>query len=221
MATPSYVKLPPPRQLTQNETLDSLDHWKSIFRSFFRRDSIFRQFLESDCEWDPSREHYGLTDKNGMKAKDRKDALIDFLNNLAGFLPHSYLTPKLIQNTKSLEECWGIIEEHYNVQISSETLLDFESMRKEPAENYRQFYERLLQHCRLHLAPEKAKVDNLKNTKKDEMSISIMNFVALQWLRKIDPQLILIVKTEFSTDLRSGDQLASLVPRIAPNIDSI
>ena len=221
MATPSYVKLPPPRQLTQNETLDSLDHWKSIFRSFFRRDSIFRQFLESDCEWDPSREHYGLTDKNGMKAKDRKDALIDFLNNLAGFLPHSYLTPKLIQNTKSLEECWGIIEEHYNVQISSETLLDFESMRKEPAENYRQFYERLLQHCRLHLAPEKAKVDNLKNTKKDEMSISIMNFVALQWLRKIDPQLILIVKTEFSTDLRSGDQLASLVPRIAPNIDSL
>ena len=59
-------------------------------------------------------------------------------------------------------------------------LLDFESMKKEPAENYRQFYERLLQHYRLHLAPENAKIDNLKNTKKDEMSISVRNFVPLQ-----------------------------------------
>ena len=43
LAMATFVKLPPPRQLTQNESLDSLDHWKSIFRSYFRRDSIFRQ----------------------------------------------------------------------------------------------------------------------------------------------------------------------------------
>ena len=48
-----------------------------------------------------------------------------------------------------------------------------------------------------------------------------MNFVALQWLRKIDIQLIKIVKTEYSTELRSGQQLAALVPRIAPNIDPL
>ena len=45
MAT--YVKVPPPpSQLTQNETLESLDHWKSIFRNYFRCDSIFKQFLK-------------------------------------------------------------------------------------------------------------------------------------------------------------------------------
>ena len=217
MAT--FVKLPPPRQLTQSETLDSLDHWKSIFRNYFRRDSMFKQFL--NCEWDPARDNYGLEATDEMTAEERKDALIDFLSNLAGFLPHSYLTSKLVEDTKSLKACRRIIEEHYNVQVTPETLLDFESIRKSPDENYRQFYEKLLQHCKLHLAPKDAEVDNLKNDTNDKMSISIMNFVALQWLRKIDIQLIKIVKTEYSTELRSGQQLAALVPRIAPNIDPL
>ena len=34
-------------------------------------------------------------------------------------------------------------------------------------------------------------------------------------------QIIQIVKTEYSTELRSNEQLAHLVPRIAPNIDSL
>ena len=114
MAT--FVKLPPPRQLNQNETLDSLDHWKSIFRNYFRRDSVFKQFLESSCTWDPTNtDTYGLEEKYGMSPEERKDALIDFLSNLAGFLPHSYLTSKLKDTTKSLSDCWDIIEEHYNV----------------------------------------------------------------------------------------------------------
>ena len=220
MAT--FVKLPPPRQLTQSETLDSLDHWKSIFRNYFRRDSVFKQFLESSCKWDPSvPDTYNLEAKDGMSPEERKDALIDFLSNLAGFLPHSYLTSKLRDNTKCLGDCWNIIEEHYNIKVSSETLLDFESIKKDPAENYRQLYERLLQHCKLHLAPAKATVDTLTNTSDDKMSISIMNLVALQWLRKINPQLIQIVKTEYATELRSTTQLAALVPRIAPNIDAL
>ena len=49
----------------------------------------------------------------------------------------------------------------------------------------------------------------------------MMNFVALQWLRKIDQQLIKIIQTEYSTELRAGTQLAALVPRIAPNITSL
>ena len=202
MAT--YVKLPPPRQLTQNETLDSLEHWKSCFRNYFRRDSIFKTFLSTECTWDPSHPTYALKDTEDMRANERKDALIDFLNNLAGFLPNSYLTTKLEKDTKCLADCWNLIEEHYNVKVTSETLLDFETLKKDTAENHRQFYERLLQHASLHLAPAGAKVGNIQIENKEEISISIMNFVALQWLRKTDQQLIQIVKTEYSTELRSG-----------------
>ena len=55
------------------------------------------------------------------------------------------------------------------------------------------------------------------------MTISLMNHVALQWLwlRKIDPKLVNIIRTEYSSELRRGDQLSALVPIIAPNIDSL
>ena len=218
MAT--YVKLPPPRQLTQKESLDSLDHWKAIFRSYFRRDSVFKQFFATNMTWNPTLANFGLSAENDMTASERCDALKDFLNTLAGFLPHSYLTAKLL-NTHKLEDCWNIIEEHYNVNVTSETFLDFENIKKNPEENYRQFYERLLQHSRLHLAPVNAEVGKIVNTEDDKMTISLMNHVALQWLRKIDVQLIQTVKTEYSTELRSNEQLAHLVPRIAPNIDSL
>ena len=209
-----FVKSPPPRPLSQQETLDSLNHWKTLFRNYYRRDSIYKKFLASGFRWTTDLD-YGFSDRtdddgNVVETKvAQKENLEDFLHTLAGFLPHSYLTDKIVRGSKSLEECWNIIYEHYNVQITQETFLDFESLKKEPAENYRQFYEKLLQHSRLHLA------DN------DSMTTSLMNHVALQWLRKIDPKLVNIIRTEYSTELRRGDQLSALVPIIAPNIGSL
>ena len=215
------VKCPPPRPLTQQETLDSLNHWKTLFRNYFKRDSIYKSFLATNFTWDPSQINYGLTAVGTDTAATRKENLEDFLYTLAGFLPHSYLTDKIVKDTKSLQQCWNIIYEHYNVQVTQETFLDFESLKKEPSENYRQFYEKLLQHSRLHLAGVGAKSEHITNTSEDTMTISLMNHVALQWLRKIDPKLVNIIRTEYSTELRRGDQLSALVPRIAPNIDSL
>ena len=217
----SFVKTPPPRQLSQQETLDSLDHWKNLFRNFYRRDSSFKQFLARGASWNFSQLHYGLQAENEQEPEERAEDLTDFLNNLAGFLPNSYLTKKILEDTTCLQDCWNLIYEHYNVLVSPITFLDFEAIKKEPAENYRQLYERLLQHVRLHLAPVGAKAENLVNSKDDTLTVSLMNLVAVQWLRKCDPSLIEIVKTEYSTELRNGEQIAALVPRIAQNIDSL
>ena len=48
-----------------------------------------------------------------------------------------------------------------------------------------------------------------------------MNFVALDWLNKINPNIVGIVKTEYSRELREDTQLAELVPRIANNVDAL
>ena len=116
---------------------------------------------------------------------------------------------------------WNVIHDHYGVQVTSESLLDFESMYKQTGETHRQFYERLLQHVKQHLAPAGVKVEQLTTTSADKMSVSMMNMVALQWLRKIDQSLIKIVRTEYSKELRNNIQLADLVPRISLNIDSL
>ena len=100
-------------------------------------------------------------------------------------------------------------------------MLDFELINKTAEETHRQFYERLLQHTRQNLDPANAKVESYSNVAADKMSISLMNMVTLQWLRKTNPALLKIIKTEYSTELRSNTQFAELVPRIAPNIDSL
>ena len=166
---------------------------------------------------------YGFGDNEdiGLTAAQLAEELSDLLNTLTGYFPYSYLTEKILLNTKCWLDVWKIISDHYSVHVNSETLLDFESIHKQEEETYRQFYERLLQHVKHHLAPAKVKVEMLVNSTADTMTISLMNFVALQWLRKVDPALINIIKTEYSTDLRANVQLAHLVPRIAPNIDSL
>ena len=113
------------------------------------------------------------------------------------------------------------MRDHYNVQVNGETMLDFEGLHKLSEETYRQFFERLLQHTRQHLAPADAKVEGIKMDSADKMTISLMNLVALQWLRKINPSLIDIIKTEYGKDLRNNVQLSSLVPQIAPNVESL
>ena len=95
-------------------------------------------------------------------------------------------------------------------------------MYRENGESHRQFFERLLQHTRQHLAPANVKVEQINTGATAEtMSVLLMNMVAVQWLRKTDPNLIKIVRTEYSTDLRNNVQLAALVPRIAPNVESL
>ena len=217
-------RTPPPRQLGAKETLESLSHWRTTFRTFYKKDDTYRIFFKSTAAWNYHETNFGqAAETEGEKRTpgDLKEDLTDLLNTLAGYLPHSYLTDKILKSTKNWEEVWTVIYDHYNVQVTSESLLDFEDLHKLAEETHRQFYERLLQHTKQHLAPKNVKVETHTNTEDDKMSISLMNMVALQWLRKTHKSLIHIVRTEYSTELRSNVQLADLVPRIAPNIDPL
>ena len=129
-------KVPIPRQLAEKETFESLKHWKTCFRSFYRRDSYFAFFLRSNTKWDSSKEYYGFTDSteaDGLKrtAIDLNDDLIAFLNIISGFLPYSYVKERFVQSTNCLEDVWNILDEIYDAQISSSSLLDFAGIKKQ------------------------------------------------------------------------------------------
>ena len=88
------VRNPPPRMLTTNKTLHSLNHWRTSFRTYHRRDGYFK------ATWSNSAlNQYGQTaDMNGTviirTAADKGEDLQDFLNTLAGYLPFPYLKKK-------------------------------------------------------------------------------------------------------------------------------
>ena len=222
------VRNPPPRMLTTNETLHSLNHWRTSFRTYYRRDGYFKAFLLPDATWTNSaRNHYGQTeDTNGTvvtrTAADKGEDLQDFLNTLAGYLPFPYLTEKIVKGSANLNNVWDIIYDHYGINVTSESLLDYASLKLNDGETYRQFFDRLLSHARLHLPKADITVDGINTgTAGESMTVSLMNFIAVDWLQKINPHLISIVKIEYSKDLRENVQLAELVPRIASNIDAM
>ena len=80
------VRNPPPRMLTANETLHSLNHWRTSFRTYYRRDGYFKAFLLPDATWTNSANtNYGQdADMNGTTvirtAADKGEDLQDFLN---------------------------------------------------------------------------------------------------------------------------------------------
>ena len=116
------VRNPPPRMLTLTETLHSLNHWKTCFRTYYRRDTYFKGFLLPTVQWDPSATNYGLrADIQGEQvvrsAEDKCEDLKDFLNTLVGYLPFPYLTEKIVNASRNLQEIWEVIYEHYGLNI--------------------------------------------------------------------------------------------------------
>ena len=102
MAQQLQVRNPPPRMLTEKETLQSLNHWKTAFRTYYRRDSYYKCFLLPAAVWDHDADNYGQTpDMAGANvvrtAEDKAGDLEDFLNIIAGYLPFPYLTQKIVK----------------------------------------------------------------------------------------------------------------------------
>ena len=192
------VRNPPPRMLTMTETLHSLNHWKTAFRTYYRRDAYFKAFLLPNAVWDSTAANYGQTaDTNGTvttrTAADKGEGLKGFLNTMVGYLPITYLTEKIVSGTTKLQNVWDIVYEHYGINVTSESLLDYTSIKQGEGKTYRQFFDRLLSHARLHLPKAGITIDRISSGAGKQMTISLMNFVAMNWLQKINPRLVHIV----------------------------
>ena len=95
------AKVPYPRQLTAAETLDTLSHWKSHVRNYFRRDDNLKEFFARTSTWNPSVNDFGF---RGEESATKADALEGLLDTIAGFMPGPYLTAQITKQTKSMED---------------------------------------------------------------------------------------------------------------------
>ena len=216
------AKIPLPRHLGDTETIHSLDHWKTTFYNYYRRDAYFGGFLSSDASWNPDEVDFGFvreTEGVGRSPTDKAADLKAFLDLLASYLPHSYLTDRFKTSTRCIKDVWTTIAEIYGAEISSESLLDFSHLKKEHNETPRQFFEKL--HCYIsrHLTKADVKVEGFASGTGDVMTISMLNMVVITWLEKMDKRLVDMVKLEYATELRKGETLFALMPRIAKSVD--
>ena len=77
-----------PRRLEQKETLQSLNHWKSVFRNYYRRCSYYGLFLLPSTTWDNSPTRgFTSAEESGLK-RDIPTLIADldgFLDCVASF----------------------------------------------------------------------------------------------------------------------------------------
>ena len=211
--------VPPPRKLEQKETLDTLDHFKRTVRLFYKRETSFSKFFKPGVAWNFTTPNYGL---EGDEAEEDADNLEDLLNAISDHLPFPYLSGRIIQETKNLQDVWDIFYQHYGCNPTQQSFLDYAEFKKGHTESYLTFYERLIHHQRTHLAPVGAAVGTgTANSAADKLTVSMQNMIAMDWLTRISPNLVGIVKTEFAVELKGGTQLASLVPRIANSMEAL
>ena len=225
-AQTTHIRMKEPRRLENKETCQSLQQWKMQFRQYVKQDDHYRTFIASDVGWNPHEVNYGFSaEQTGLKrtASILKDDCQDFLHTLATFLPHGYLSDKIVTTATSFNKAFEIIEEHYGLLPTQESFMELESFTKQSGESYRQFYERILAYVRQHSkSDENVMVEGVScQAGGDKISVSHANLITLMWLRKIHPELISIIKTEYSMELRDNKPLASLVPRISVNIDNL
>ena len=102
------VRNPPPRQLNKKETLETLTHWETTFKTFYKRDESYKCFFKPNMKWNPSEAYYGLQDENEGSNPRKRDELCedlkDLLHTFAGYLPHSYLTEKILKS-----QSWSMV----------------------------------------------------------------------------------------------------------------
>ena len=115
----------------------------------------------------------------------------------------------------------GRLSTPIGVEPTQISFLQYAQIKKKQDESPLTFYERICHHARAHLAPVGATRNGERNTEADSFTISHENHVALDWIRLLDPNLMDIVQTEFSTELKEGTQLCELVLKIAHNFPSL
>ena len=213
-------KVPYPRQLTKHETLDSLSHWVTSVRNYFRRFPDYAEFFKRTCLWTHSA-NYGFS---GTDAPDKADNLEALLDTIASFLPGPYITHQITKTATSTQSVFDIIFDHYGVKPSPSSFLDSDSIKMEKDDRYIDFYDKLVYHSINHLCTKGTDGGPSAGGElraDDNLTLSHRNLIALDWLRRINPSLIKSVKLEYSKDFKSGKPLASLVKDISENIDSL
>ena len=186
------TKQPMPRQLGANENMRTLRHWRGTVRNYYRLCDINGYFLNETLTWDPADPVYNLAaETTGLKRDPAllKQDLVAFLETIGGYLPHAYVTESLVSGTTSIKDVWGVIEGLYGAEITPASFLSLNNFKRETEESHKQFYERLVDHCRQHLVSDDIKIEG-RATASDKLTPLTLNLVAIMWMNKIHPKLL-------------------------------
>ena len=223
-------RLNPPRDVTMDESRESLTNWMAATENFVARDDGMARFVARGATWDPNQRdngNYGFV-AEGQNTKLRRTApelaaaLERFFTTISGFFPFNFLS-RQFQLSTSWASMKQMVYIAFNFQLNSASLLKSEEvLKRSDGENYYIFYQRVLDYFYQHLAGPNINVAGYNTgAGGDAMNLSMNNLIAMLWLDKVDRRLSKLVQIEYGSELRNGTQLVALVSRIANDMPSL
>ena len=213
-----------PRKLEQTESLQSLNHWQIVVKNYFRRCPYYSYFLAPGLKWDNSQNRgFTVDEETGLKRSPASLAsdLEGFLSTIGTYLPFDYVTEKLISETTDLDSVWALIYEIYDAELVTGNYLDYAFMSRENGETYRNYYNRLVGFTRQHLPKKSVTAEGVSCPPAGEqLTVALLDNIAIHWLLSIDKKLISIVRTEFASELKTK-RLSEMIKPIATCIDDL
>ena len=211
------------RTLTTNESVSSLEAWKSNILYGLRLNEDFREYLEENFVFgrktkaSPSRRLVDICRKEKVKegdpptereilvivkSKEERSVEVELLlEQIANYCPH---VPRsdLVKDCGSLKEVWKTIRSFYNKQLTGSSLNNIWNIRRELDETPQALYARIKQ----------LYIDNLLTTdglthvdgkvdEDEELSPTLLNTIILHWLQLLHPGLRDIVTQRFLIQL--------------------
>ena len=213
-----------PRKLEQQESLQTLNQWRTVIKNYFRRCQYYSFFLQPGVNWNNEiNRGFTTNEQTGLKRTPAQLAsdLEGFLECLGSYLPFDYVPEKLLQETSNMTTVWSIIYEIYDVELTTSHYLDYATMSRNPQETYRNYYNRLVGFVRQHLPQNRIEAEGIQSPQTGEtLTIGLLDAIAVHWLLSIDRRLVSIIKTEFASDLKVK-RLSQIIRTIAVNIDEL
>ena len=217
--------------LTKHETITSFENWRQNLEYSLSLDSSFSPFLIPGTTWLPKSRENPLRgfedDGSAIAAENRrtavqKSAQLDLmLGQIANFCP--VIARNTITKTSiSLGHIWQNIRLHFGFQTSGAHFLDLAGISQGSEERPEDLYQRLLAFVSDNLLKPEFGISHHGQvpTEEEELSPTLENFIVLQWLRLLHPNLPSLVKQRYGPELRSRT-LASLKPEISQALDSL
>ena len=100
--TSAVMRLPKPRDLTDKETADSLEHWITQFTVYIQRDTYMNPFLTRT--WNPAAQHRAQAVNGDISAEDMSAYNILFLK----LIPLLGSNKKITQKNFKLQNNTGL-----------------------------------------------------------------------------------------------------------------
>ena len=148
------------RELTNRETLSSLEAWKSSVTYGLRLNPEFKPFLQEGFQFGKKTKNKPYRDlKNDTKVEkvgdefittivrsaeekaDIVDLLLEQISNYAPTVPRN----DIVKDSRSLKDVWSKIKLHYNQQQAGSLLNECWKIKREPDETPQALFSRLKQ----------------------------------------------------------------------------